>query len=162
MPFISPCSNHLLVTASIFHAFAIPCIHFRELPWYKSDNWSLSVALHWSYNDRYQNKVLLDGKTIFCGNGYTSLFLKHSFFLRVQGWKVSMFPYLCFKYWETRGILLTYWNDYPKLCTKIIENNTKIHVHFLVKRPFSLSHFSTSRDMYLLVIVQKNKQKKKT
>ena len=105
-------------------------------------------------------RFFLDGKTISFGNGYTSLLLKHSFFLRVQGWKVSMFSYLCFKYWEAGGILLTYWNDYQKLYTKINENNTKIHVHFPVKRPFSLSYVSTSRDMYLLVIVQKNKQKK--
>ena len=99
--FISPCSHHLLVTASIFHAFIIPRIHLRELPRCKRDNWFLSVTLHWIYNYRCQTKAFLDAKTLSCGNNYTSLFLKHSFFLRVVGWRVIMFSYLYFICWQS-------------------------------------------------------------
>ena len=38
MPFISPYSHHLLVPATIFHAFVSLCTHLRELPRYKNDH----------------------------------------------------------------------------------------------------------------------------
>ena len=57
----------------------------------------------------------LDGKTISRGNNYTSLFMKRSCFLRVGGWRVSMFSHLYFKCWQTRGRLLNSWNGYQKL-----------------------------------------------
>ena len=57
----------------------------------------------------------LNGKTISRGNNYTFLFLKHSCFLRMGSWRVSMFSYLYFKCWQTRGSLLNSWNGYQKL-----------------------------------------------
>ena len=48
-------------------------------------------------------------------NNYTSLFMKHSCFFRVGGWRVSMFSNLFFKCWQTRGELLNSWNGYQKL-----------------------------------------------
>ena len=115
IPFISPCSQHLLVPASIFHAFVSPCTHLRELPRSKNDHWLLSVTLQWTYNCKCQTNVFLDGKTIPCGNNYTSLFMKHSCFLRVGGWRVNMLSHLYFKCWQTRGRLLNSWNGYQKL-----------------------------------------------
>ena len=57
----------------------------------------------------------LDGKTISRDSNYTSLFMKHSCFLRVGGWRVSVFSHLYFKCRQTRGRLLNYWNGYQKL-----------------------------------------------
>ena len=57
----------------------------------------------------------LYGKAISHGNNYTSLFMKHSCFLRVGGWRVSMFFHLNFKCWQTRGRFLISWNGYQKL-----------------------------------------------
>ena len=57
MPFIWPCSHHLLVPASIFHAVISPCSHLRKLSRYKNDNWILFVTLHWIYNYKCQTKV---------------------------------------------------------------------------------------------------------
>ena len=57
MPFICPCSHHLLVPASIFHAVISPCSHLRKLSRYKNDNWILFVTLHWIYNYKCQTKV---------------------------------------------------------------------------------------------------------
>ena len=51
------------------------------------------------------NQGFLDGKTISRGNNYTSLFMKHSCFLRVGDWRVRMILHLCFKCWHTRGRL---------------------------------------------------------
>ena len=105
MPFIIRCSHHLLVPASIFHAFVSSCTYLRELPRYKNYHWVLFNTFG----------CFLDGKTISPGNNYTSLFMKHSCFLRVRGWKVSMFSHLYFKCWQTRGRLLNSWNGYQKL-----------------------------------------------
>ena len=122
MPFISFSSHHWLVLASICHAFVSSCTHLRELHRYKNDlNLFLSVTLHWIYNYKCQTKVFSDGKTITRGNNYTSLFMKRSCFLRVGGWRVSMFSHLYFKCWKTRGRLLNSWNGYQKLHINIVK-----------------------------------------
>ena len=113
MPFISFSSHHWLVLASIFHAFVSPCT--------QNDQLFLSVTLHWIYNYKCQTKVFSDGKTISRGNNYTSLFMKHSCFLRVGGWRVSMFSHLYFKCWKTTGRLLNSWNGYQKLHINIVK-----------------------------------------
>ena len=65
--------------------FISPCTHLRKLARYKNDNWFSSVTLHWIEQYQCQAKFFGSTKTISQGNNYTSLFLKHSRFLRVRG-----------------------------------------------------------------------------
>ena len=121
------------------------------------------------------DQCLLDGKTISPGNNYTSLFMKHSCFLGVGDWKVSMFSHLYFECWQTRGRLLNSWNGYQKL--HIIRAKWSWRKMELEKNPycsiikctyFNVEHENTCffpcnigssiptfRDMYLHVTVQK-------
>ena len=114
MPFISLCSHHLLVPASIFHAFVSLCTHLRELPRYKNDHWFLSVTLQWIYNYKCQTNVFWKAKR-YLAVIITLPYSWNSCFLRVGDWRVSMFSHLYFKCWQTRGRLLNSWNGYQKL-----------------------------------------------
>ena len=73
--------------------------HFRELPWYKNNNWFLSVTLHWLKQHHHQqhNSAKLGDfwtkKTIFRCNNVTLLSVKHSCSLQVEGWRVRIFSY---------------------------------------------------------------------
>ena len=177
MPFISPCSHHLLVPASIFHAFVSPCTHLRELPRYKNDHWLLSVILQWIYNYKCQTNVFLYGKTISCSNNYTSLFMKLSCFLRVGGWRVSMLSHLHFKCWQARGRLLNSGNGYQKLhiikakwssrkmalekagiCWSINSTDFNVERENTISFPCHVgSSIPSFRDMYLHVTVREKK-----
>ena len=75
----------------------------------------------------------LDGKTASRGNNCTSLFTKHSCFLRVGGWSVSMFSHLYLKSWQMRGRLLNSGNGYQSY--KIVELE-ELERNGIRKKPF--------------------------
>ena len=95
----------------------------------------------------------LDGKTISCGNSYISLFIKHSYFLRVGGWRVSIISHLYIKCWQTRGRLLNSWNSYQKLHINRVK--WSLRKMELEKNNHIDSSILTFRDMYFHVIVRK-------
>ena len=89
----------------LVYPFISPCIHFRNLPRYKNDNWFWCVTLHWTKYQR-QTKVFCGGRIISRGNNYTSLSLNYNCFLHVGSGRVRIFSYLYLKCWRTRGRLL--------------------------------------------------------
>ena len=141
MPFISPCSHHLLVPVSIFHGFVRPCTRLRELPRYKNDHWSLSVTLHWIYNYKCQTKVFWMAKQYLA----VIIILFYSWntaaFSALEAWEVSMFSHFYFKCWDARERLLNSWNGYQKLhinrlkwsYRKIIFESTSVWASILVE-----------------------------
>ena len=122
MPFISSCSHHLSVPASIFQAFISPCNHLRELPRYKNDNcFFFSVTLHWIYNYNQKNKVFWMPKWYLVVIIILLYTWNTTVFSVLGVWRVTMFSYLYFKFCQTRGRL---WNS-PNDCQKLYINRVR-------------------------------------